>query len=72
MKVLVRDCRSQRYVKNDEHWTDNLFEAREFSSSVAAVNFCVLHRVEKAEIVLKASDDRYDVHLPLSKESLDN
>lgn len=71
MKVLVKDCASRRYVKDDNQWTDNPLEAREFSSSVAAVNFCVLHHVEKAEVVLKAPNDRYDVHLPLSKECLD-
>ena len=69
MRVLVQDCDSHRFLKEDDHWTENPAEAMDFPSSFEAMNFCVHNRIQKAEVVLKAQDERYDVHLALSRDN---
>ena len=68
LNVLVKNCETHRFLRNDEDWTLEPCEAKVFPSSLEAVDFCLNHKIEKVELVLKAQDERYDVHLPLSRE----
>lgn len=72
MRVLVKDCDARRFLKEEDRWTENPAEAMDFPSSFAAVTFCIHHHIQKAEVILKAQNDRYDVHLPFSPECGEN
>ena len=52
MKVIIRDLETGGYVHGPSQWTDIQKEAMAFKNSIAALEFCVAHRIHDIEILL--------------------
>lgn len=64
MKVVVQDVSNKLYVgalKN--HWVKTQSEARNFCSSLNAIDYCVEHRIFSVEIILAFDDPRFNIRL---------
>ena len=71
MNILIENCKTHQFLKTLGTWTSNLAEAKFFQNSTEALKFCNEHEIPKAQILLKFSDARYDVKLPVSEECRD-
>lgn len=65
MRVLVQNPLTLSYYLAPGLWTRDPDEARAFSTSQEAINFCVEQGLFNLQIVLKFPDDRYDIELPI-------
>ena len=52
MKVIIRDMETGLYLKGPARWGDTQSEAMAFENSIAALEFCVAHKVHNVEILL--------------------
>ena len=59
---------THQFLKAPGVWTSTLVEAKSFEDGTEALKFCQKHRIPKAQILLKFSDPRYDMKLPISQE----
>ena len=64
MKVVVQDVSSKLYVGAPQnHWVKIESEARDFCSSLSAIDYCVEHRIFGVEIILAFDDPRFNIRL---------
>ena len=63
MKVIIHDLSQSRYLNEKNRWTKSESKARNFSSSLQAIDYCFQRHIRGAEIVLTFPDPRYDIHL---------
>lgn len=68
MKILIQNCFTHRYLKTPGEWVINPDDAKVFSDSQCAMQFCARHRIPEVQIVLKFEYDRYDIALPITEE----
>lgn len=52
MKVIIRDMESGLYVLGPANWTHVQDAAMGFKNSIAALEFCVAHKLSEVEILL--------------------
>ena len=52
MKVIIRDLETGLYVTGLSSWTRAQSEAQGFKNSIAALEFCVAHKIHDVEILL--------------------
>ena len=52
-----------RLLKTDSVWVESREEAREFSDSVAALNYCLAHGIEGARFLVSRGDPKQDMYL---------
>ena len=70
MKVLVQDISSKLYLgRTDDVWVAGESEARDFSSSIHAIDFCMEHRIFGVEIILSFTDPRFNIRLDAFSQS---
>ena len=65
MRILLQQKESGLYFKDIESWDPNPFEAMDFFSSTAAIDFCVANKISNVQLVLKFDEQRYDIVMPV-------
>jgi hypothetical protein len=68
MKVLVQNCRTQRWLRNHKEWAIDAKAAKVFETTEAALRYCKNHHIPATQIVLKFPEGRFDVKIPISDE----
>ncbi len=63
MKVLLKQCSTGRWFKNLDTWVGEKEQARDFGSSLTALDFCIQHKIKEVTIVLCFDDPRFDLHV---------
>jgi len=70
MKVLVQDVSRKLYLGREKDlWVKAENEARDFSSSINAIDFCIQNRISGVEIVLSFADPRFNIRLDAFAQS---
>ena len=72
MKVLVQRSDTGEYCMDKSRWTKDCNQARDFETSVRALDFCRDCIVPDAQVVLKFENGRYDLIFPTVTESAGN
>lgn len=65
MRILIQQKDNGLYFKDIEAWTRNPLEAMDFLSSTGAIDFCVLNKITRVQLVLKFEEQQYDIVLPV-------
>jgi hypothetical protein len=65
MRILLQQKDSGLYFRDIESWDPNPFEAMDFLSSTAAIDFCVANKISNVQLVLKFEEQRYDIVMPV-------
>jgi hypothetical protein len=52
-----------RLLKTDSIWVDSKEEARKFTDSAAAINYCIAHGIEGARFLLSFGDPELDIYV---------
>ena len=67
MKVYIQNCLTYDYLGEARDWVKSDAKAKNFDSSVAAIEFLTQHRLADCDVVLKFDPGEYDLHLPVSE-----
>lgn len=65
MRILIQQKDNGLYFKDIGAWTRNPLEAMDFLSSTGAIDFCVLNKITRVQLVLKFEEQQYDIVLPV-------
>jgi len=68
MRILLQQKETGLYFKDIDTWTREAEEARDFLSSTAAIEFCVLNKIAEVQLVMKFQEQGYDIVRPLLPE----
>lgn len=68
MRILIQQKNSGRYFKDIDAWTFEPEDARDFGTSAAAIDFCVLNTISDVQIILKFPRPEYDIVLPMIRQ----
>ena len=71
MKVVLQNKLSRFYYGMDDNWTADHSQARDFASSLNALDFVQKKKIEHSQVVLKFQDTKYDIVLHSFSDSLD-
>jgi hypothetical protein len=63
MKFLVQKKKTGMFLKSTGAWTKDSKKAKDFVSSIAAVNFCLTEKMEDVFIVLAFEEERLNLKL---------
>jgi hypothetical protein len=69
MRILLQQKESGLYFRDIDSWDPNPFEAMDFLSSTAAIDFCVANKINDIQLVLKFDEQRYDIVMPVQIHS---
>ena len=67
MRVLLFDASKGRYWGNEDSWTDQPGQARNFGTSLKAALYAQEHSLEESEVYLDFGDTDWDVRLPIGR-----
>lgn len=65
MRILVENCKTFEFYREEGIWTKNSSEAHEFGSSAEALVLC--RRYPDTQIVFKFEKDEYDLRFPVTE-----
>ena len=71
MRILLQQKETGLYFRDIDSWDPNPFEAMDFLSSTAAIDFCVSNKISNVQLVLKFDEQRYDIVMPVQIQSHD-
>jgi hypothetical protein len=63
MKVLIQNVLTDRYLGEKGRWVRSDSEARNFGTSLQAIDFCFNNQLFEVEILLIFQDQRYNIRL---------
>lgn len=63
MRVLLQHQSTQLYLTNDDKWSADNWQAKDFGTSLKAMDFLQRFKVRSTNIVLKFDDPKYDIVL---------
>ena len=69
MQVLIRNRDTQLYFIDNNQWTSERHQARDFHTSGNAVLFAHSQGLQNVEAVLSFEDPRFDITLPICPPS---
>jgi len=71
MRVLIQDCVTKLYLRNAKtgNWCESPAKAKDFGSSVPALNHVTEHRLPDCKLILTFGKPEYDIELPASGNS---
>jgi len=69
MRILLQQKETGLYFRDVGSWDANPFEAMDFLSSTAAIDFCVSNKISNVQLVLKFDEQRYDIVMPVQIQS---
>lgn len=64
MKIVLQHKATRFYLAKDDKWTANIVDARDFGTSLKALDFARRADLRQIHIVLKFPDPKYDIILP--------
>ena len=65
--IFLQECKTKMFLAQDNHWTSDLARARDFETTVKAVNHAIGHRLAGAQILIRfGTDGLHDVTVPIS------
>ena len=67
VKVCIQNCLTGDYLSEGPAWVKSDTQARNFASSVAAIDFVLQKRLADCDVVLKFDPGEYDVHRTVSE-----
>jgi hypothetical protein len=65
MRILLQHKQTGLYFKDIESWVRSGFDAKDFVSSTAAIDFCLANKLNDVHLVLKFEEQKYDIVLPM-------
>lgn len=65
MRICLQQKETGLYFKDIEQWVRTSAEAMDFTSSTAAIDFCVANKLRDVQLVLKFEEEKYDIVLPV-------
>ena len=65
MRILLQQKDTGLYFKDIDAWVRSGSDAMEFVSSTAAIDFCVLNKLNGVQLVLKFDEQKYDIVMPV-------
>jgi hypothetical protein len=65
MRIVLQQKETGLYFKDVGSWVRNSVEAMDFVSSSAAIDFCVLNKLNDVQLVFKFEEQQYDIVLPV-------
>ncbi len=65
MRILLQEKATGLYFEAVGHWTPEPKDARDFLSSVKAIDYCVTNRISGVQLVLKFEEQLHDIVLPM-------
>jgi hypothetical protein len=69
MKVFIRHQTTHSFYTDGVSWTPDRRLARDFKTTLAALQQCSLEHLEDVTILLAFDDHRMDINLPVSNHS---
>ena len=69
VKRLIVHGDTGQFLKSDGSWTANENEAMNFNDIASLIVACSQHRVRNAAVLLRFSNTRMDVRLPLRSQA---
>lgn len=71
MKVYIQHTETGLYLRGTSDWVSDQNQARYFSGSIPAIDFCLSNRIDQALLLLRFGDPRYDIELrPFARHPL--
>jgi hypothetical protein len=67
MRILIQNCKNRRFYRADGAWVVDSAQALNFESSINALEFCRHFRANDVQIIMKFTDSRYDLSVPVSE-----
>jgi hypothetical protein len=67
MRILLQHKQTALYFKDIESWARTSSEAMDFISSTAAIDFCVLNKLNDVQLVLKFEEQKFDIVMPMEQ-----
>jgi hypothetical protein len=67
MRILLQQKQNGLYFKDIDSWVRTSSEAKDFVSSTAAIDFCVMNKVTDVHLVLKFDEQKYDIVMPMQR-----
>lgn len=67
---MLQNKLSGLYFKDIEAWVRDSAEAMDFVSSTAAIDFCVVNKLNDMQLVFKFEDQQYDIVHPIQPEEI--
>jgi hypothetical protein len=64
MRILLQQKGTGLYLKEVDVWSQESAEAMDFVSSTAALDFCAANGLVQMQLVLKFTEENYDIVLP--------
>ncbi len=64
MKILLQNKVTRKYIQGPRTWTRAFEKANDFKTSVRALEFYRLYKLENVQVVMKFDDLQADVLLP--------
>lgn len=65
MRIFLQQRETGLYFRDINSWVQNASEAMDFTSSTAAIDFCVSNKLSAVQVVLKFEEQQYDIVLPV-------
>ncbi len=65
MRILLQQKETGMYFRDVGLWVPNAAEAMDFVSSTAAIDFCTANRLGGVQLVLKFTEEKCDIVLPV-------
>jgi hypothetical protein len=66
MRILLQQKDTGLYFRNVGLWVPNASEAMDFMSSTAAIDFCAANKLGGVQLVLKFTEEKCDIVMPLA------
>lgn len=66
MKVFIQNKSTKMFLRDGRRWTSNPEKARDFGTSLKAIDFLQQFKAEQTHIILKFDDPRYDIILHMN------
>ena len=66
MKILLQNRKTLNFLEATTGWTPNHAEARNFSSGLEAMFYCLNHHIADMQILGKFADQRMDFTVPVT------
>jgi hypothetical protein len=65
VKIILQNSLSLLYLGEDGMWVSDISNARDFGTSLKAMDFFHKNKLDQSQIVLKFSDAKYDIVLQM-------
>ncbi len=65
MRIVLQQKDTGLYFKDIGSWVQSSREAMDFVSSLKAIDFCVLNKLDGLQLVLKFEEEQHEIVMPV-------